>query len=179
MYSQYICTIYLHSPESEELETGPQVYGTQCSQSDRPGQYCCAHRIHQHLAQGSISQAARCLEVQPPQEYSEAVISSRPSTPQRIPPVLSSNTPPAAITEETLCRVLRALPHGSAAGTSGWTYEHIKAAATSSEGARGAVLRLVQAMASHPSSWGYLILGSGGQLSGSRGIARGTWCSAC
>jgi hypothetical protein len=32
---------------------------------------------------------------------------------------------------------------------------------------------------SHPSSWGYLILGSDGQLSGSRGIARGTLCSAC
>jgi hypothetical protein len=32
---------------------------------------------------------------------------------------------------------------------------------------------------SHPSSWGYLILGSGGQLSGCRGIARGTLCSAC
>jgi hypothetical protein len=32
---------------------------------------------------------------------------------------------------------------------------------------------------SHPSSWGYLILGSGGQLSGCCGIARGTLCSAC
>jgi hypothetical protein len=34
-------------------------------------------------------------------------------------------------------------------------------------------------LVSHPSLWGYLILGSGGQFSGSRGIARDTWCSAC
>jgi hypothetical protein len=38
---------------------------------------------------------------------------------------------------------------------------------------------LMELLLSHPSSWGYLILGSGGQLSGCCGIARGTLCSAC
>jgi hypothetical protein len=39
-----------------------------------------------------------------------------------------------------------ALPHGSAVWPSGWTYENIKAATTSSEDAQGAVLHLVQTM---------------------------------
>jgi hypothetical protein len=41
---------------------------------------------------------------------------------------------------------MRALPHGSVAPPSGWTYEHIKAATTSSEDAKAAVLRLIQAV---------------------------------
>jgi hypothetical protein len=53
---------------------------------------------------------------------------------------------PAAITQEILADVLKALPRGSAAGPSGWTYEHSKAATTSSEEARVAVLRFVQAL---------------------------------
>jgi hypothetical protein len=48
---------------------------------------------------------------------------------------------------------------------------------TSGAGPSGNLSTMVQL--SHPSSWGYLILGSGGQLSGCRGIARGTLCSAC
>jgi hypothetical protein len=41
---------------------------------------------------------------------------------------------------------MKALPHGSAAGLSGWTYEHIKAATASSEDAKAMVLRLIQAV---------------------------------
>jgi hypothetical protein len=58
----------------EEMDMGTQVHATQRPQSDRPAQYRRAHRIHHHLAHGSISRAARCLEEQPPQECSEAVL---------------------------------------------------------------------------------------------------------
>jgi hypothetical protein len=62
------------------------------------------------------------------------------------PPVPTSDELPAAITQEILADVLKAMPQGSAAGPSGWTYEHIKAATTSSsEDAREVVLRFVQA----------------------------------
>jgi hypothetical protein len=49
------------------METGPRAQSTQRTQSDRPAQYCHAHRIHHQLAQGSISQAACFLDEQPPQ----------------------------------------------------------------------------------------------------------------
>jgi hypothetical protein len=60
--------------------------------------------------------------------------------------VPTSDELPAAITQEILADVLQALPQGSAAGSSGWTYEHIKAATTCSEGARAVVLHFVQAL---------------------------------
>ena len=60
----------------------------------------------------------------------------------------SSEVPPAFVTGRILNQALRNLPQGSAAGPSGWTYEHIKAATGCSEDARVAVLRLVQAMTS-------------------------------
>jgi hypothetical protein len=60
--------------------------------------------------------------------------------------VPTSEVPPAAVTEQILAKVLKSLPHGSAAGPSGWTYEHIKAATSTSEDARAAVLHLMQAV---------------------------------
>jgi hypothetical protein len=62
------------------------------------------------------------------------------------PPVPTSDELPAAITQKILADVLKALPQGSAAGPSGWTYEHINAATTRSEDARAVVLRFVQAL---------------------------------
>jgi hypothetical protein len=49
------------------------------------------------------------------------------------------------ITEEIIHEFLKAMPQGSTAGPSGWTYEQIMAATTSSEDAKVAVLRLIQA----------------------------------
>jgi hypothetical protein len=54
--------------------------------------------------------------------------------------------PPAAVTAQILAKVLKSVPQGSAGGPSGWTYEHIKAATSSSSNARAAVLRFMQAM---------------------------------
>jgi hypothetical protein len=62
------------------------------------------------------------------------------------PPVPTSDELPAAITQEILANVLKALPQWFAAGPSGWTYEHIKAATSSSEDARAVVLRFMQAL---------------------------------
>jgi hypothetical protein len=53
----------------------------------------------------------------------------------------TSEAPPAAGTDQILAKVLKSLPPGSAAGPSGWTYEHIKAATGTSEDAQAAVLR--------------------------------------
>jgi hypothetical protein len=70
--------------------------------------------------------------------------------------VPTSEVPPAAATEQILAKVLKvlkvlakalkSLPHGSPAGPSGWTYEHIKAATSTCEDARAAVLCLMQAV---------------------------------
>jgi hypothetical protein len=95
---------------------------------------------------GSISRAARTLEAQPildpTAEVCHALQALQP--PEPIPPMRTPDTPPAAVTGEILSKVLTSLPHGSAAGPSGWAYEHIKAATSSSEDARAAVLRFVQ-----------------------------------
>jgi hypothetical protein len=97
---------------------------------------------------GSISRAARSLDAQPILAPTEEVCAAlRALHPQeQPPPVPTSGELPAAITQEILTDVLKALPQGSAAGPSGWTYEQIKAATTSSEEARAVVLRFVQAL---------------------------------
>jgi hypothetical protein len=66
--------------------------------------------------------------------------------PEPHPPVPISEVPPAAVTEHNLAKVLKSLPHGSTAGPSGWTYEYVKAATSTSDDTRAAVLRLMQAV---------------------------------
>jgi hypothetical protein len=53
---------------------------------------------------------------------------------------------PAQITSGILAKVLAKVPRGSAAGPSGWTYEHVKAAVKASQEAEIAVLELMSAM---------------------------------
>jgi hypothetical protein len=60
--------------------------------------------------------------------------------------VPTSEEAPAIVTEEILANVLKGLPQGSAAGPSGWTYEHSKAATTSNEDTRVTVLQLVNSI---------------------------------
>jgi hypothetical protein len=52
-----------------------------------------------------------------------------------------------AISKATLAKVLKAVPLGSAAGPSGWTYEHMKATSRSRKDSQAAVLGLVLAVA--------------------------------
>jgi hypothetical protein len=59
--------------------------------------------------------------------------------------VPTSDDLPAAITQEILAEAVEALLQGSAAGSGGWTNEHIKDATTSSKDARAVVLGLEQA----------------------------------
>jgi hypothetical protein len=123
----------LHDAGPLEDDSGrprPRRTGANCPENHRT-----TARIHRCLVMGSISRAARCLEAQPILDPTEVVCATlhalHPQEPP--PPVPTSNELPAAITQEILTNVLRALPQGSAAGPSGWTYEHIKAATTSSE----------------------------------------------
>jgi hypothetical protein len=51
-----------------------RYHRTQHSRSDQPARHRHAHHVHRHLAQGSISRAARCLEEQSSLEYSEALL---------------------------------------------------------------------------------------------------------
>jgi hypothetical protein len=99
---------------------------------------------------GSISQAARSFDAQPILAPTEEVCATLVALhPQEPPPLVpTSDELPAAIAQEILANVLMALPQGSAAGRSGWTYEQIKAATTRSEEARAVVLRFVQALVS-------------------------------
>jgi hypothetical protein len=53
---------------------------------------------------------------------------------------------PAEVSSKHLRAVLNALPRGRAGGPSGWTYEHVKAAADTSQATFEAILRLVNAM---------------------------------
>jgi hypothetical protein len=73
---------------------------------------------------GSISRAAS-LNFQPILAPTEEVPPSAPSPQEPPPPIPTSDELPAAITQEILADVLKALPWGSVAGPSGWTYEHI------------------------------------------------------
>jgi hypothetical protein len=116
--------------------------------ANRPENYRTTAHFHRRLIMGSISRAARCLEAQPILDPTEEVCATlRALHPQEPPPpVPTSNELPAAITQEILSNVLKALPQVSAAGPSGRTYEHIKAASTSSEEARAVVLCFVQAV---------------------------------
>jgi hypothetical protein len=60
--------------------------------------------------------------------------------------VPTADEPPATITEEILANALKAVPKGSTTGPSGWKYEHIQAATSSTEEARSVVHRFVQAL---------------------------------
>jgi hypothetical protein len=55
-----------------------------------------------------------------------------------------SSAAPATISEATLAKDIMTWPQGTAAGPSGWTYEHIKAGTSCSEYTSAAVLRFVQ-----------------------------------
>ena len=62
--------------------------------------------------------------------------------------VPDQTTPAAVVTSEDLTAVLKRLPRGSVAGPSGWTHEHVRAAATTCPAAREAILGFVNLVVS-------------------------------
>ena len=82
-----------------------------------------AARLQHHLAYGAVGRAARSLAPTPPAELNEDTIrklhalhpvEEKPTAPLQMPDALQ-------IDEETLAKVCRAAPRGSAAGPSGTT----------------------------------------------------------
>lgn len=114
----------------------------------QPAKSKAAARAHHHLTLGSISRAAKSLEAlpiaDPTEETLEMLRKLHPSAPP--PPAPAPTVAAVEVTLEVLKKVLRVLPRGSAAGLSGWTYEHIKAATKTPDSAVHATLRLINAI---------------------------------
>ena len=110
--------------------------------------YKLAARIHGQLTLGNVSRASKCLEALPIAEPTAAAIAQLQALhPEAPPPELqAAATSPAQLDDDMFQDVLHKLPRGSAPGPSGWTYEHIKAAALHSTSARQGLLRLINAM---------------------------------
>jgi hypothetical protein len=104
--------------------------------------------IHCQLQLGNISRAARVLQESPlatvTDEVLEVLTALHPHEDAPQPP--AAEECPAQITSGILAKVLDKVPYGSAAGPSGWTYEHVKAAVKASQEAEIAVLELMSAM---------------------------------
>ena len=114
----------------------------------RDPDHILAARLRRQLALGSVARATRCLQSQPvveptPEAIAELRALHPPSAP---PPPLATDTPAARVTADTLRTVLKRLPRGSAAGPSGWTYEHVRAALLGSEACFDAALRFGNAL---------------------------------
>jgi hypothetical protein len=123
---------------------------------ERPGGRFCngplhrqqRRRIHRQLQLGNISRAARVQQESPLATVTDEVLEVltalhlHEDAPQ--PP--AAEECPAQITSGILVKVLDKVPRGSAAGPSGWTYEHVKAAVKASQEAEIAVLELMFAM---------------------------------
>jgi hypothetical protein len=105
-------------------------------------------RIHRQLQLGNISRAARVLQESPQatvtDEVLEGLTALHPHEDAPQPP--AAEECPAQITSGILVKVLDKVPRGSAAGPSGWTYEHVKAAMKASLEAENAMLELMSAL---------------------------------
>eukprot|EP00892_Ulva_mutabilis_P006577 jgi/Ulvmu1/4291/UM002_0011.1 len=105
-----------------------------------------AARIHTKLTMHSLSRAAGCLAPgsivqQPtPEDLANLQDLHPPGEPAQPPPI---DTAAPHITVDDLERVLGNLPNSSAPGLSGWTYEHVRSAASASTEARDAILHLI------------------------------------
>eukprot|EP00892_Ulva_mutabilis_P005744 jgi/Ulvmu1/3541/UM164_0007.1 len=105
-----------------------------------------AARIYTKLTMHSLSRAAGCLAPgsivqQPtPEDLANLQDLHPPGEPAQPPPI---DTAAPHITVDDLERVLGNLPNSSAPGLSGWTYEHVRSAASASTEARDAILHLI------------------------------------
>ena len=107
-----------------------------------------AKAIHHEMCAGNLGKAARRIDAEPLAQVTPAVLAELHALhPQALPPTAPAHTSPEnplLISADTLRAVLRRLPRNSAAGPSGWTYEHLKAAVNGSVSAFDALLRFVQ-----------------------------------
>jgi hypothetical protein len=99
-------------------------------------------RIHRQLELGNVSKASKVLDEAPmavPNYEVLAVLCALHTTenPPRLP---EATTLHATITADVLSTVLKAVPRGSTARPSGWTYEHVYAAIRGCPDAEVAVL---------------------------------------
>lgn len=114
-----------------------------------PTAHLTAAAIHRHLSNANVSRAASCLDAAPISEATPPVLQRLQDLhpPEPPPHVPLPDEPALTIREEDLARVLRRLPRGKAGGPSGWTYEHVKAAARG-EACFKVILRFVNAVVS-------------------------------
>ena len=109
-------------------------------------QRALARAIHREMCAGNLGKAARRLDAEPlaapTPEVMAALEQLHPAAPA--PTIPPTQAPPALITADILRNVLRRVPRNSAAGPSGWTYEHVRAAVNGSEAAFDSLLRFVQ-----------------------------------
>ena len=112
-----------------------------------PEAHARAARMHAHLSMGNVSRAAKCLDALPIAEPTADVVEAlRALHPQADPPHIPDvQAQPLDLDDDTFEKLLKRLPRSSAPGLSGWTYEHIKAAAFDGE-ARDALRRLFSAI---------------------------------
>lgn len=134
----------------QRIESGMDVYASRQprNRAANDPKYKLASRMHRLLTLGSVTRAAKCLEALPlaqPTAHTMAALQAlHPSAPP--PPAPATTTAPVHVSLEVFRDVLRQLPKGAAAGPSGWTYEHVKAATQTPDSAIGAALELINAI---------------------------------
>ena len=109
-----------------------------------------AKRVSNQLALGSVTRAAQALVRSKVADPTDEVIATlRRLHPVRDPPqVPETQQAAASIDAAAFSALLEALPRGSAAGPSGWTYEHIRAAAEANESCSEAIRELLNTVIS-------------------------------
>ena len=93
-----------------------------------------AGRIYRHVRNGNDGRAARCLDSSPVAQICDETLAQlrclHPAAPAPSQPT-PHDAPqggPAQVEADALSHILLRLPRGTAAGLSGWTYEHVRAA---------------------------------------------------
>jgi hypothetical protein len=104
-----------------------------------------AAAIHTHLSNGNTTRAANCINANPLAQVTPALTAQLQALRPAEPPlqVRTLDTPPLAITAGHLAKVLVKLAKGKAGGPSGWTYEHVNAAAFADPSCMDALLRFI------------------------------------
>jgi hypothetical protein len=101
--------------------------------------------IHTHLCNGNRTRAANCISANPLVQVTPALSAQLQALHPAEPPpqVPTPDTPPLAITAGHLAKVLAKLAKCKAGGPSGWTYEHVRAAALADPACMDKLLRFI------------------------------------
>ena len=109
-----------------------------------------ARQVQKNLGLGSYTRASRSLEGNELADVScsDTMEKLKDLHPAADPPTFGEppNTPHIPITAAVLKKRLKRLPKGSAAGPSGWTYEHLQAVAYGTSAGFEALLELINAI---------------------------------